>query len=75
MVESLEKGLPLHNGKNLASYFDVVRTRLEPIEQAFQKHLLNDDQLLQEISTVEEGLRKDLLSGELRLHNAGWPAK
>ena len=73
IAESLEKGMPVHIGKHLAPYFDIVTDELTPLQNRFANGNLSDEALLGEIANIEARLRSLLETGAVRLHNAGWP--
>jgi hypothetical protein len=72
--EAAKSGLQIHSGGHLDSYFDEVRRRLTELTTRFEEAAdagkpWDGFKLEREIHKVEDGLRADIESGELKLQN------
>ena len=64
--------LPYHPGNGRHStrtYTGPVNERLRQLQQRYDAGLVTDADLLDEIKALEDGIRKDLLDGKLRLNS------
>lgn len=65
--ESLATDLPLHNGRHIRDYEEFVAKQLNALDR--RSLSLSDEQLLDEVGTIEDRIRSKLLDGSLRLQH------
>jgi Pretoxin HINT domain/A nuclease family of the HNH/ENDO VII superfamily with conserved AHH len=65
--ESLATGLPYHGGRHIPEYTDLAKERLQQLQIRYDQGLVTDENLVNEIKAVEDSMRSDLLSDQVRL--------
>jgi Pretoxin HINT domain/A nuclease family of the HNH/ENDO VII superfamily with conserved AHH/Pre-toxin TG len=65
--EALASGLPYHGGRHIPEYTDLARKRLDDLQDDYDQGLVTDANLIDEIKSVEDAMRSDLLSDQIRL--------
>jgi hypothetical protein len=68
-AEALRTGLPLHSGRHLAEYTDLVRNELGRLQTRYALGRIDDTRLISEITRVENRIRAQLTSNQVRLQS------
>ncbi|WP_263053639.1 AHH domain-containing protein [Oscillatoria nigro-viridis] len=66
-AESLSTGLPYHGGRHTPEYNDLARGYLDNLQRRYDRGLVSDSDLVNEIANVENQIRSDLLDDRIRL--------
>jgi hypothetical protein len=59
---------PPHGRHSRRTYTDPVNERLQALQERYDAGLVDDASLLDEVRLIENGIRRDLLAGKLRLN-------
>ncbi len=73
-TEAMSTGLPLHTGRHLGEYADMVAGRLEVLDDQYVESIQegepwSSEHLLSQVQEVENSIREDLLAHNVSLQN------
>ena len=69
IAESVKTGLPLHSGRHIAEYENLLNSQLNKLQRKYDLGKIKDENLIPEISKIENNIRDKLLSGKIKLQH------